>query len=557
MADAEPYTDMGRRVIGLGSPVTPTECAPSHSGINGAEGTPQPPPEPARAPRSKGTKRGSYVSRACLNCQKRKVKCSGEQTCEQCVLVQLECAYSDGRKRRKTTNAPAAPPADARSETSAATSGGHGPPQLPDFVQQAMARIATLERDRDSLRDRLIAQGGGHPSNQYASPQSCVSGPKLPDKTTFHGATSILESIEAVGRTLAHESESQQHSRAQTPLPSGYEHIAWRSLPRGSGTDIDALERETRAGDTSALRHSLDVFFRLLNPHYPCFNENQVRSHVEKFLANDASSSLSDADRHQVVALINLIQAEVKILSEDWPNSSTAPAWEEFCHAESIIDRLTWLGNGNLLTVQCLILKARCLFYLENGEAACETMAKVVRLCFHLGLHDQSSWGDTNPFDVVMRQRVIWTVYYLERHLTFNVGVPYLLRDSDMNVGLPGNYDDTLMFPDLALPEQLPENAVERSFSTYLSLAVRWGKLSAEIWDSVFAVTAQKPTSEEFVASMDARIGYLTSQFPPFLQWERVAQAAIGDPSLPPYVRRQATILRLVSLCDFHVCDEC
>ena len=55
-------------------------------------------------------KRGKYASRACMDCQRRKVKCSGEQPgpCEQCSQAASTCEYRVGarKKARRRESAP-------------------------------------------------------------------------------------------------------------------------------------------------------------------------------------------------------------------------------------------------------------------------------------------------------------------------------------------------------------------------------------------------------------------------------------------------------------------
>ena len=108
--------------------------------------------------------------------------------------------------------------------------------------------------------------------------------------------------------------------------------ITWHNLPRADVKNIQTLEQEIRLNDIAILHNSVDITFSYLNPHYPCLNGNQFRAQFESFPANDTSQMIN-TDWHQFVALLNLIQAEVAVLSNDWPNSSRAPAWEKFCRA--------------------------------------------------------------------------------------------------------------------------------------------------------------------------------------------------------------------------------
>lgn len=416
-----------------------------------------------------------------------------------------------------------------------------------------MARIGSLERDRNMYKNHCAVGSSDQDASeeqwrfseldydmQSDSGDSITS---LPPNEVNFGATSLFESMQVLNRTVTVDGEGQlslpsDSDSVSTPAP-----IRWDRLRYEVNKDVRKMERETTR-DIATIRNDIDTFFTNLNPHYPSLNENQFRAQLETFLAGE-DLRMSSGDRQQFIALINLMQAEVRILIDDRPGLSQVPGWDQFCRAESLLHRLTWLGKGNILTIQCLICKARYLLYLERAGSAYHVMGHVVQLCFQLGLHNQSSWKDCSPFDIAMRQRIFWTILYLERNVSINSGSPYLIREADFKVGLLPALDDKLMFPGKPLPAETPH----RSFAPYLMSAVKWGKLGSEIWDVVFGINAERPTSQEFVATMDARIGFITSQLPVFLQWEKRTnfQACVDETNdVPHYVHRQALILYLV-----------
>ncbi|KAF0487831.1 hypothetical protein F8M41_022499 [Gigaspora margarita] len=45
-------------------------------------------------------KRGPYVTKACTNCQQKRVKCTGKATCKNCTIRNLECNFIDSGKKR-------------------------------------------------------------------------------------------------------------------------------------------------------------------------------------------------------------------------------------------------------------------------------------------------------------------------------------------------------------------------------------------------------------------------------------------------------------------------
>ena len=425
-------------------------------------------------------------------------------------------------------------------------------PTEASALSSIITRITSLERDRNMFKTHIAMIRDIHnlsvgPSTSapqdYSTSPSNDSDASLPNSDiTFHAATAIVPTIEALNRTVVPgqtpiEQETEEDS-ANAPAPTH-----WQDCSRGKNRDLKILEAETRAINSGVLNYSIDIFFARLNPHYPGLNENRFRVLYERWLVND--NQMGNGDWYQFIALLNLIHAEVKILGDDRTNSEHAPGWEEFCRAESITDQLIWLGNGNLWTVQIQLVKSRYLLYIEKAECAYETLGQATRLCFQLGLHNQNSWVNCPPFEIAMRQRIFWSVVYFDRHLALNNGTPVFIRDFEFNVDLPKAYDDKEMFPDRPLPEERPE----RSCGMYLTCTARWGKLFLEIWDMMFGIQAKKPGGQdpELLASIDARILYTVTQFPKHLQWQQNLHRLEGGSGDPSFVLRQTFILHLVS----------
>ena len=526
---------------------------PSASQVCGSVTTDELPSPKGRRP---ANRRGRYVSTACGNCHKRKVKCSGEDPCLQCRLADMDCVYNHGRhgRKRRATTQRLIPQKPKHAPIAAADDSVN----LTQSLSQMLERIANLERDCNTFRSQVadatktgsISSASQHEDELPYSMvcDSPINVTSLPPRSIFHGATCMLEPIDVLNRTIVGEGEKEPDSGIETQSSQGSP-IEWRLLSRGDYKDIKAIEIETRCGDPVGLRQAIDTFFTHLNPHYPSLNENYFRRRLEKFLAND-TDGIAGGDWYQFVALLNLIKAEVKLMTCDWRDSNDVPAWEDFCRAEATMIQLIWLGNGNIWTIQCLLIKARYLYYCERADCAYETMGQIVRLCFLVGLHDQPSWKGCSPFETVIRQRLFWTVFFLERNVALNVGAPYLIRENDFRVDLPKNYDDKDLFPDRPLPEEQPH----RSSAPYQACTAKWGKLASEIWDNLFGIGAQKPTSQEFVASMDARILYTVSQFPGHLKWLRNIDRLDGISEFPHFVLRQTMILHLVSFDIFKKC---
>ncbi|KAL1853090.1 hypothetical protein VTK73DRAFT_9106 [Phialemonium thermophilum] len=104
-----------------------------------------------------------------------------------------------------------------------------------------------------------------------------------------------------------------------------------------------------------------------------------------------------------------------------------------------------------------------------------------------------------------MRQRLFWTVYFLDRRISLSCGRPYAIRDSDVDVDLPAWIDDKALYPD----QPLPDAASENNYNAYLSCMVAFARFAGEIWDQIFsAAAAHTPELGEKIAILDTRIRY-------------------------------------------------
>jgi hypothetical protein len=256
----------------------------------------------------------------------------------------------------------------------------------------------------------------------------------------------------------------------------------------------------------------------------------------------EGPATSNTADSHQFVALVSLVVAVIKILDEYCVDSKTVPGWKEFSRAEHLLSHTTWLGRGNLLTIQCLILKTIYFLFIERQNAAYDAISTAVRLTYQIGLHDQTSWLNSSSFDVTMRQRIFWCLYCLDRNVALVCGVPFLIRESNFKVDLPHCMDGT----DVLISQ--PSSDPDSSSIPYLRRTIQWAKLCSEIWDTMFGMNASNLTNQEFVATMDARIMLLVHDLPFDLQWTPTYLDSADIRRYPLYVLRQAILIHLVRI---------
>ncbi|KAI9743693.1 MAG: hypothetical protein M1818_003009 [Claussenomyces sp. TS43310] len=303
----------------------------------------------------------------------------------------------------------------------------------------------------------------------------------------------------------------------------------------------DAEGSRPTSNNVASLRHAFDVYFSYINPNLPFLSENDFRASFDNYLVT-GGNEMHGRSKDVFIVLVNFIYAEAMLLSERCPPSSQIPGWPEFCFAERIVSRLPWLSGGNIQIIQCLLIKAHFLITIQRIRSAYDTMCKAVQICFHIGLNNQASWSGLTLYETVMRQRIFWSMFYLERGIALHAGLPYLLRESDFNVDFPMSIDDKYLFATRPIPDISPSF----SYIPYLNGLVGWSKLCSRIWDAMFSVNAPKPASEELIASLDAEILYSLSQLHRGLWWDPDVLKSKQASDVPPYVRRQMCLSHLV-----------
>ncbi|EXJ89877.1 hypothetical protein A1O3_02944 [Capronia epimyces CBS 606.96] len=518
-------------------------------------------------------KRGRYVARACWDCQRRKVKCSGEQPCRHCRVARLECLYSSGRfRKQKTRDLPRQDVPRAGSNSS--SSNGRAPEvtthDLSTWKSDVLARIASLEKELEVARrvrptdsPRLESSGlAVVPPGSVSSRELQDNSPLVTDdednevnhaRPRFQSGTDLVTPISILERTVEGGGYFQETASTGHEKPASLSRWRHTKPARFSGCCDRALQLwdpENKDEDIETLRNYINTYFICMNKHHLGIDEDELLSRFERYLAQDYTGFTS-MDLLQTVALVRLMVAVVKILDEYCINSKHVPGWEEFAYAKHLLGHTMWLGNGDFRTIQCLHLETLYCLFIERTNAAAESMSAAVRLSYQLGLHDQNSWqSDHDQFPPSVRRRLFWCLYCLDRQVALYSGMPYMIRESDFRVDQPSLLDvdsnkDGPASVGSGHGELSPLSLQYQSSIPYSQATIKWAKLCSEIWDAMFGITATKPPTQDFVVAMDARILLLIQDLPAELRWRPEVIEHSQNENLPLYVYRQSIIINV------------
>jgi hypothetical protein len=312
--------------------------------------------------------------------------------------------------------------------------------QLSNSMEARMARM-------EGMMEVLIQERGGGttPRGSIEREEAFVDG--------FHGDTALHPPIEAFSANLA-------AVRQQLGFPLESPELRTRQ-------SISAVSPSSSTESTSSIRVGsrnlpfpnqndyqkyVDYFFSSITPYYPCVNEAEFRARSESMLA----TRVINASDVSFLALNYIIFSCADIMVDTTnPGATTKPpGWQWFQTADQLVGKRKVSGRGDLSLIQFLIWEASTpqshrtqiltdsfqalyLVCADKPNAAYNVIGIACRLSFQFGLHQQSCWSNCSPFQIHMRQRIFWTIYFADRRISLSCGRPYGIRDLDIDVDQP------------------------------------------------------------------------------------------------------------------------
>ncbi|KAJ5372478.1 hypothetical protein N7517_004484 [Penicillium concentricum] len=179
----------------------------------------------------------------------------------------------------------------------------------------------------------------------------------------------------------------------------------------------------------------------------------------------------------------------------------------------------------NLGALRCHTLITIYLLHMDFLDLALQSIAVTVRLAMALQLHRRSSSPreESDSYD----QNLWWTIYTLDRHLACLGGIPYLIRDEEIDEPRPAQDGQFKRFSSVTylncqneLVEQ--DGPVEGSLhqeAMYLEVLAHLGRVWACIWNDLVIDSSKPDCRWQAAEILDAQLRILQQQLPAELAW--------------------------------------
>ncbi|RDW71865.1 hypothetical protein BP5796_07899 [Coleophoma crateriformis] len=461
----------------------------NHSGV----GNPGPTAAQTRA------KRNRYISIACNECKRRKIKCNGNTPCQRCGNLNLECQYapnccSSGFKESE----------EFKQMNAHLTS-------LQEQVDNLYANLNALRAGRDGSSAFPASSERPVSVSQDSIPPPGIS-PMNRDRTmpkhpSFRGPTSSAFNLDVAKTTL--------HNMGYPNLAEGDEGLTTEDVtPLGSPPSKPMARPAVH--DTNPRRDPIWAFskeemIRLCRVYeeemglmYPVANIDQLIIHgtnLYEFIdaairtglvTNSSNGGIKDAQS----CVLKMVLACATV--------TEGSGHSEVGHRlfESVRDVADGILHSEAIEVKnlpFLVLVAIFHFHCDEEALAWRIIGQVARMCIELGLHRRDSLFKTVTDEDERRSaiKLFWSIYVLDRRWSFGTGMPFALQDADIDPSLPE--------PEVDIP--------------YLNVMITYSRIGSKVWKSVcsFSPAISPSLNVEEIGYLDYQITQWQKSIPPEL----------------------------------------
>ncbi|KAL4921104.1 fungal-specific transcription factor domain-containing protein [Aspergillus aurantiobrunneus] len=453
------------------------------------------------------SKRNRYISIACNECKRRKIKCNGQVPCQRCGHLKLECwlpnscfdseyALLYGSTVSPTNDS--ARSREFRSMTEQIAS-------LQDQVGSLFTSLNELRAQRSTL-DTPIFDNFSRDASQVFTPMHPPQAKPRIRHPRFHGPTSSAfnfdvarSSLQHMGIAPAEEVIHDDLTTAHATPAASPPHMSTLNPPMHPSKDpIWAIKRD------EALR-LCRVYEEEIGIMYPLVEIDQV-SHQVSLLYTFMEAAMRTGFMHRGLrgadgleddstSLIKLILATTLVVEG---GGQSELGRRLYLSVKPVIESKIW-ETLDVRTIQILGLMATYHFHTDEDALAYRIIGVAARMCLEMGLHRRDALAKSFPNEAQWPEivKVFWSIYSLDRRWSFGTGLPFVIQDEDIDPNLPE--------PDPSLQ--------------YLKCMITYNRISSKVWYSGLGSDGATDIRRDEIGYLDYQVLQWYKQVPDTLKF--------------------------------------
>ncbi|KAF7171213.1 hypothetical protein CNMCM5623_003615 [Aspergillus felis] len=400
-------------------------------------------------------RRRKYITKACNECKRRKIKCNGQSPCQRCDRQHIECVYAER-------------------------------PRSDSSDQQNMSRLieqmSAMQEQISALSAAVYAL-----SRPGASPQDQVRAFRRPSSAkelTFQGPTTSAFSFDLAKSSLQRRGIVDGDGDGDEVGEEGDDGDV--TPPTRDGSPLQMLNDPLWTISKAEAIRLCRVYEEEMGIMYPVVELEELLRQVESLYGPSPRLPLQsgDYDAH----ILRLVFA-CALTAEASGRSELA--MRLFESVRDVADDCVWAAPE----IDRIILLT---LVMDEEALAWRTIGIVERMCLEKGLHRRETLS--HPTVVAAgRDRVLrlfWSIYTLDMRWSFGTGMPFSLEDSDIDPWLPEPEEKT----------------------PYLRMMIRYSRIAAKVWKFISAFNNTGEIKKDDMHYLDWQVLQWAAAIPPSLR---------------------------------------
>ncbi|KAL2833256.1 fungal-specific transcription factor domain-containing protein [Aspergillus cavernicola] len=447
--------------------------------------------EPANGTQTR-SKRNRYISIACNECKRRKVKCNGQVPCQRCGHLKLDCRYAPNCCNNNFKDSD-----EFRSMNDQITT-------LQDQVSNLFTSLNDLRTQRSSF-DAPTFDNFSRDGSQIFTPMHPPSKPRL-RHPRFHGPTSSAFNFDVARSSLQHMGIAPTEEVIQDDLTTAH------ATPAASPPHVSTLSQPIHPSKDPIWSIKRDEALRLCRVYeeeigimYPLVDIEQI-THEVTLLYTFMEAALRTGLMHQGLrgtdnleddstSLIKMVLATTLIVEG---GGQSELGRRLYLSVKPVIESKIW-ETLDVKTIQLLGLMATYHFHTDEDALAYRIIGVAARMCLEMGLHRRDALAKTFPNEVQWPEvvKIFWAIYSLDRRWSFGTGLPFVIQDEDIDPNLPD--------PDPSL--------------SYLKCMITYNRISSKVWYSGLGSDGTTDIRRDEIGYLDYQVLQWYKQVPDTLKF--------------------------------------
>ncbi|CAG8090230.1 unnamed protein product [Penicillium salamii] len=448
------------------------------------------------------TKRNRYISIACNECKRRKIKCNGQVPCQRCGHLNLECRYAPNCCNNNFKDSD-----EFRSMTDQITT-------LQDQVNNLFTNLNDLRTQRpfESPPFDPLSRDG----SQVFTPMPGIPKPRS-RHPRFHGPTSSAfnfdvakSSLQNMGITPAEDGIPDDLTTAHvTPAASPPSHMG-QLLPTVHPTKdpIWTIRREEALRLCKVYEEEIGIMYPVVDIAKITSQATLLYTFIEAATRTGfAQRGLPGSDGlHDEASIILKLILATTLVVEGGGQSELGQSL--YLSAKPFIESKLWEPHS-IKTIQLFAIVATYHFHTDDDAMAYRVIGLAARMCLEMGLHRRDAMVKSFPNEEHWDEitRLFWSVYSLDRRWSLGTGLPFVIQDEDIDPNLPE--------PDASLP--------------YLRCMILYNRISSKIWYSGLGSEGTTDIRRDEIGYLDYQILQWYKQVPDELKFYPVESPKNGE----------------------------